>query len=102
MCMGTCLELHGGELVKHIAHGVADDVPRDLVVGLRRGLDRVSRHVVERDDVLEHAHRLVEWAESVVRRVTVKIHVVVIFSHMVIHAYRMILLVHMYSTVLNV
>lgn len=64
------LELHGGELVEHRPHGVADDVPRDLVVGLRRGFNRVPRHVVERDHVLEHAHGLVERTETIVRRVT--------------------------------
>lgn len=66
---GPHLELHGGELVEHVVHGVADDVPRHLVVGLRGGLDGVARHVVERDDVLEHAHGLVERTEAVVRRV---------------------------------
>lgn len=67
--MWADLELHGGERVEHVAHGVADDVPRDLVVGLRRGLHGVARHVVERDDVLQHAARLVERTEPVVRRV---------------------------------
>ena len=62
----TYLELHGGELVEHLPHGVADDVPGDLVVGLRGGLHGVPRHVVERDYVLQHAHRLVERAETIV------------------------------------
>lgn len=63
------LELHGGQLVEHVAHGVPDDVPSHLVVGLRGGLHGVPRHVVERDHVLQHAHGLVERAEAVVRRV---------------------------------
>lgn len=60
------LELHGGELVEYVAHGVTDDVPGDLVVGLRGGLDGVSGHVVECDDVLQHAHGLVERTETIV------------------------------------
>lgn len=66
------LEFHGGQLVEYVAHRVTDDVPRDLVVGLRRGLDRVPRHVVERDYVLEHAHGLVERTETIVRRIAAK------------------------------
>lgn len=63
------LKLHGGELVEHVGHGISDDVPGDFVVGLRRGLHRVSRHVLEGDDVAQHPRGLVERAEPVVSRV---------------------------------
>lgn len=42
-----------------------DHGPSDLVVALSCGLNRVPRHVVERDHVGEDAHRLIEGTEPV-------------------------------------
>lgn len=66
----TNLELHGTELVQDVAHGVSDDVPRDLVLRLGGGLHGVTGHVVEGDHVAEHAHGLVEGTEAIVGGVT--------------------------------
>jgi len=59
------LELHAAEFIHHVTHVFADDRPRYLVVALRRRLDRVTRHVVEPDDVAHHSDRLVERAHPV-------------------------------------
>jgi hypothetical protein len=64
-------EFHTAQLIQNIAHGIPDDGPRDLVLGLRRALDGVSRHIVEPDHVLQHTYRLVERTEPVVRGVRV-------------------------------
>ena len=63
----THLELHRGELVHCLGHGLPDDVPGDLVVGLRGRLHRVASQLVEGDHVLQHADRLVEGTEPIVR-----------------------------------
>ena len=76
----THLELHGGELVHGLRHGLPDDVPSDLVVGLRRRLHGVARQLVEGDHVLEHADRLVEGAEPIVRGVAAGRGTVIRFS----------------------
>ena len=58
------LELHAGQLVHDVAHGLPDDVPGDLVLGLRGGLHTVPGQVVERDHVTEHTNGLVERTVS--------------------------------------
>ena len=58
------LKLHVGEFVHEFAHTLPDECPRDLSVGLRGRLHGVTRQVVERHHVLQHAHCLVEGAES--------------------------------------
>ena len=60
LTISTDLELHGAELVHDVMQRLAYDAERDLVVALRRRLDRVTRLVVEAADVAQHAHRLVE------------------------------------------
>ena len=65
------LEFHTSQLVHDLAHGLPDDVPGDLVVGLSGGLHRVTSQVIESHNVLQHAHCLVEGAVSVVRTVAV-------------------------------
>ena len=55
-------ELHRRQLVESLSHRLSDHGPRDLLLRLGCRLDAVAGHVVKRDDVFEHAHRLVEWA----------------------------------------
>ena len=72
------LELHGAQLVEDVAHGLPNDHPRDLVLALRGALHGVAGEVVERHDVLEHAHGLVEGAVAVVGGVAVLLEEVVL------------------------
>ena len=65
------LEFHGRKLVKNVAHGLADGSPRDFVVRLGSRLYCMASHVIESDHVAQHTHSLVEWAETIVGRVTV-------------------------------
>ena len=59
----TDLELHAAELVEDFTHVVTDDRPCDAVIALRRCLNNMARHIVERDHVLQHPDRLVERTE---------------------------------------
>lgn len=72
------LELHRRQLVQDVAHRLADHIPGDFVLGLGRGLDGVAGHVVEADDVSQHADRLVERTEPIVRRVRVLLQEIVL------------------------
>ena len=55
-------ELHGGQLVEDVAHGLPDHVPGDLVLGLGGGFNGVPGQVIESDNVPEHSYGLVEGA----------------------------------------
>ena len=71
LTISTDLELHGAELVHDVMQRLAYDAERDLVVALRRRLHAMTGQVVESNDVSQHAHRLVERAVAIVRRVAV-------------------------------
>lgn len=48
----THLKFHGGQFIENIiSHLFTDGTPRDLIIGLSGRFDRVTRHVVESDDV---------------------------------------------------
>lgn len=64
------LEFHTAELVQDVAHGIADHVPGDLVLGLSGCFDRVPGHIVQADHVSQHADGFVERAETIVRGIT--------------------------------
>lgn len=57
------LELHGADLIQDLSQVFADHCPSDLVVALRRGLNRVAGHVIEGDHVREDADGFVKGAE---------------------------------------
>lgn len=58
-------------MVHNVAHSLTNDIPGDFVLGLRGRLNGVTGHIVEVNDVLQHADGLVEGAETIVRRVGV-------------------------------
>lgn len=66
----THLEFHRTQLIQYVAHTVPNDVPGDFVVRLGCRLDGVPGHVVKCNHVPQHADRLVERTETIVRRVT--------------------------------
>ena len=70
------LELHRRKLVEGASHRLPDHGPRDLLLRLCGRLHAVASHVVKRDDVFEHAHRLVEGA---VPARTVGIFIIILF-----------------------
>lgn len=75
---GGILELHARQLVQDAAHVITDSGPRDLVLGLRRGLDCSASGVVEADEVVQHEHALVERAVAIVCGVAVLLQEVVL------------------------
>ena len=54
------LELHGAEFVHNVAHVFTNDRPRYLVITLGRWLYRVTRHVIETNNVAHHPDCFVE------------------------------------------
>lgn len=63
----TNLEFHGRQLVQNAAHAVLNNTPGNLVFTLCCRLNSVSWHVKECNHVAQHAYRLVERAEPIVR-----------------------------------
>ena len=61
-----------------VSHVVLDGSPGDLVIRLRGVLHGLLGHVEERDNVLQHAHCLVEWAVAVVCSVRILLQKVVL------------------------
>jgi len=62
----TYLEFHRRQLVQNLAHAVSNNRPRDLVFALCCWLHSMTGHVIKSYHVLQHTHRLVEWAETVI------------------------------------
>lgn len=57
------LELHGAQLVHDVTHTLANNTPRNLVLGMGRGFHCMASQFIESNHVLEYSHRLVKRAE---------------------------------------
>merc|ERR1719427_1823861 len=65
------LKLHACKLVDDVTHGLSDHIPGYFVLLLCSCLYRVTSEIIKCDDILQHAHSLVEGTIPIIWTVTI-------------------------------